>query len=344
MPKPKSSAKQGPNKRLLPGKSSGDICVLFTCIGRRVSLLKSFRRAAKQLKLRASFLGTDITELSPALQLCDKRFLVRPISHPRYISDLLRVVKAENVDLIVPTIDTDLLLLAENKAGFEKLGCRVLVSSPKVIQICQDKRMTYRFLLKNGFDGPATMAVQTALAKKGLSWPVIAKPWDGAAAKGVIIVNDRRELRILSKHIPNCIVQELVRGTEYTCDVFVDFDMEVRCVVPRKRIEVRAGEVSKGQVVRDDRLMSLAADVISALNAGPGVITLQCFLEADGAIKVTEINPRFGGGAPLAIKAGANFPKWILQELVARKPRIRFDGFKDGLTMLRYDAEVWLSR
>jgi len=152
MPKSKSSAKQGPNKRLLSGKSSSDVCVLFTCIGRRVSLLKSFRRAAKQLKLRASFLGTDITELSPALQLCDKRFLVKPISHPRYISDLLRIVKAESVDLIIPTIDTDLLLLAENKAGFEKLGCRVLVSSPKVIQICQDKRKTYRFLLKNDFE------------------------------------------------------------------------------------------------------------------------------------------------------------------------------------------------
>ena len=88
--------------------------------------------------------------------------------------------------------------------------------------------------------------------------------------------------------------------------------------------------------------MSGAADVIRVLNAGPGVITLQSFLQTDGAIKFTEINPRFGGGAPLAIKAGANFPKWILQELAGQKPRIKFDAFKNGLTMLRYDAEVWL--
>jgi carbamoyl-phosphate synthase large subunit len=44
----------------------------------------------------------------------------------------------------------------------------------------------------------------------------------------------------------------------------------------------------------------------------------------------------------MSIKAGANFPKWILQELIGEKPRIYFDGFKDGLTMLRYDSEVWL--
>jgi len=342
MPKTESSGKHSRNKRSPSGRSARHLCVLFTCIGRRVSLLRSFRQAARQLKVSASFLGTDITELSPALQLCDKRFLVKPISHPRYVSDLLRIVKAERVDLIVPTIDTDLLILAKNKAKFERLGCRVLVSHHEVIEICQDKRKTSRFLSRKGFEGPATMSVRTAMKKKDLVWPVIAKPWDGAAAKGVTVVDKRQDLRVIGGRIPNCIVQELVHGTEYTCDVFVDFNMNVRCVVPRKRIEVRAGEVSKGQVVRDDRLMSGAADVIGALNAGPGVITLQCFLQADGAIKFTEINARFGGGAPLAIKAGANFPKWILQELADQKPRIRFDGFRDGLTMLRYDAEVWL--
>jgi carbamoyl-phosphate synthase large subunit len=65
-------------------------------------------------------------------------------------------------------------------------------------------------------------------------------------------------------------------------------------------------------------------------------------LTEDKKIKFIEINPRFGGGAPLSIKAGANFPKWILAEVIRKKPQIKFDGFKDGLTMLRYDAEIWL--
>ena len=115
-----------------------------------------------------------------------------------------------------------------------------------------------------------------------------------------------------------------------------------RCVVPRKRIEVRAGEVSKGQVAKHSRIMSEAARLVETLGAGPGVITLQLILTAQGQTKFIEVNPRFGGGAPLSIKAGANFPKWILQQLVGKNPRIKFDGFKNGLTMLRYDAEVWL--
>jgi carbamoyl-phosphate synthase large subunit len=118
--------------------------------------------------------------------------------------------------------------------------------------------------------------------------------------------------------------------------------MKVRCVVPRRRIEVRAGEVSKGQVVKNAHIMSQAARLVEALGAGPGVITIQLFLTSDGKVKFIEINPRFGGGVPLSIKAGANFPKWILQEVLGKKPVIRFDGFKDKLIMLRYDAEVWL--
>jgi carbamoyl-phosphate synthase large subunit len=316
--------------------------VLFTCIGRRVSLLESFRKAAKSLKTEAAFLGTDTTFLSPALQLCDKSFLVRPANDPRYIRQLFEIVKANKVDLIVPTVDLDLEVLAENKATFDKLGCMVLVSEPKVVQICQDKRKTFKFLSSRGFDTPVTVSPRQALADKNLKYPCFLKPWDGYASRGNAVVKNRRELEFFSKRIPHCIVQEYVAGTEYTCDVFVDFDMKVRCVVPRMRIETRSGEVSKGQIVKNLRLMNSAAKVVELFKAGPGVITIQCFITSEGVIKFIEINPRFGGGAPLAIEAGANFPKWILQQCIGQTPIIDFVGFSDKLIMLRYDSEVWL--
>jgi len=320
--------------------------VLFTCIGRRVSLLNSFTRAARYLKINISLFGTDTTELSSALQLCDRRFLVKPTTHRDYIKQLLTIVKTNRIKLLVPTVDLDLKVLAKNKSRFGTLGCCVLVSEPEVVDICQDKRKTYRFLLKNGFDTPVTMSIRAALSKKRLNWPCFLKPWDGSASRGNAIVNNSKELLFFAKRIPNPIVQEFVKGTEYTCDVYVDFGMKVRCVVPRKRIEVRAGEVSKGQIVKNPYIMSEAARLIEALGAGPGVITLQLFLASGRQTKVKfiEINPRFGGGVPLSIKAGANFPKWIFQELLSKKTHIRFDGFKDNLIMLRYDGEVWLEK
>jgi carbamoyl-phosphate synthase large subunit len=321
---------------------ANDFNVLFTCIGRRVSLLQSFRRAAAQLKMNAAFLGTDRAELSSALQLCDRRFLVKPTTHRGYIGQLLSIVKANRVRLLVPTVDLDLKSLARNEPKLAAAGCRVLVSTSDVIDICQDKRKTYRFLVKNGFDAAITMSVRSILSKKKINWPCFLKPWDGSAGRENAVATNRKELLFYAKRIPNVICQEFVEGAEFTCDVYVDFGMKVRCVVPRRRIEVRAGEMSKGQVVKNARIMSEAAALVAKLGAGPGVITLQLFLTHDGKVKFIEINPRFGGGVPLSIKAGANFPKWILQELAGRKPDIHPGGFKDGLTMLRYDSEVWL--
>ncbi|MFX0201029.1 MAG: ATP-grasp domain-containing protein, partial [Candidatus Hodarchaeota archaeon] len=269
-------------------------------------------------------------------------FLVKPTTHPRYIGQLLSIVKANRVKLLVPTIDLDLKVLARNKPKFTAAGCRVLVSSPEVVDICQDKRKMHRFLAKNGFDTPLTMSVRSALSKGKLNWPYYLKPWNGSASKQNTIVNNRRELLFYAKRIPNAICQEFIEGTEYSCDVYIDFGMKVRSVVPRKRIEVRAGEVSKGQIVKNPHIMSQAAMLAETLGAGPGVITLQLFLTDDDRVKFIEINPRFGGGAPLSIKAGADFPKWILQEASGKKPNIRSDGFKDDLVMLRYDSEVWL--
>jgi carbamoyl-phosphate synthase large subunit len=324
----------------------GSVNILFTCIGRRVSLLKSFRRAARQLKINAHIFGTDTSRLSSALQMCDKAFLVKPITSAGYIKQLLSIVKAEKVKLLVPTVDLDLKLLALNESKFSNLGCRVLVSRPEVIDICQDKRKTYRFLKRNGFDTPFTMSIRSAIAgqnpQRKPAWPCILKPWDGYASKGNAIIKNREELLFFAKRIPNVICQEFIRGTEYTCDVYVDFNMKVRCVVPRKRIETRAGEVNKGQVDKQPGIVNETTRLIERLGAGPGVITLQLFLTDDNKIKFIEINPRFGGGVPLSIKAGANFPKWILQELIGKPVNISSDGFKDGLIMLRYDSEVWL--
>lgn len=328
------------------GKVAGQMAMLFTCIGRRVSLLRSFQEAAEKLKRKVFFYGTDTNHLSPALQLCDKAFLVEPVRHARYIDQLLSIVRKHHVKLLVPTVDLDLRLLADHKPQFEHLGCRVLVSEPEVVDICQDKRRTFGFLTKHGFGTPETMSVRMALTadRRGeLTWPCLLKRWDGSAGKDIAVVNNRTEMRFFARRIPNAMCQELIQGTEYTCDVYVDFGMQVRCVVPRRRIEVRSGEVSKSQIVKHGEIMSQARRLTELLQAGPGVITLQLFVTDSGRIRFTEINPRFGGGAPLSIRAGADFPGWILQELTGGRPRIGFDSFQDGLMMLRYDAEVWLT-
>lgn len=316
--------------------------ILFTCIGRRVSLLNSFKKAAKELKLDCRFFGTETTKFSSALQLCDKKFMVKSVSHQSYIKQLLEIVKQNNVKLLVPTVDLDLYILAEKRNEFADAGCAVLVSKKEVINICQDKRQTFKFLVQNGFDAPETMSIKQALCRKNIKYPLFLKPWDGYASRGNTIAKNRQDLVFYTGKIPNCIVQEYIVGQEFTCDAFVDFDLQVKCIVPRNRLETRAGEVSKGKIIKNSKIMHRTAELVRKLGAGPGVITIQLMLTKDKKIKFIEINPRFGGGAPLSIKAGADFPKWILQELSGKKPQIKFNGFENNLVMLRYDDEIWL--
>ena len=316
--------------------------ILFTCIGRRVTLLQYFRVAAHSLGIKAVFMGTDTSPLAAALQLCDKKFVLPPVNSPGYMRSLMKIVKAEKIDLIIPTIDPELEILAKNRDKLAKIGAAVLVSDAGVINMCRDKRKMHDFFTSNDFDTPKICTPKAALAAKRIKFPLFLKPWDGSAAKANAVVKNREELEFYSKHIPHCMVQEFIKGTEYTCDVYVDSDMKVRCVVPRKRIEVRGGEVSKGQTVKHAHIMETTAKLVEKLGAGPGVITVQCFLTDDGKLKFMEINPRFGGGVILAITAGADFPKWILSELIGKKPDIKFNAFQDGLIMLRYDEQVFL--
>ena len=86
--------------------------IMITCIGRRVSLLRAFRRAGASFGVGIKIFGTDTTNFSPAMQLSDESILVRPIKHRDYIADLLEVVVKNKIELLVPTVDLDLKKLA----------------------------------------------------------------------------------------------------------------------------------------------------------------------------------------------------------------------------------------
>ncbi len=307
-----------------------------------MELLSAFRRAAKKLRIRLTIHGADAGELSPGLHLVDQPHLVPTIASGKYIYALLRLVRKEKVDLLVPLLDLELPLLAEAADRFADLGCCALISAPSVIRTCRDKMATYRALTEAGIDTPATWPWRELIKRKRHRFPYYLKPRRGSAAVGNFVVKNRDELMTFGRRVSDAIVQEFVEGTEYTLDVYTGFDGRPRCVVPRKRLEVRSGEVSKALIVKDPAVMTIGCEVAKALQACRGVITVQCMVTADGRIRVIEINPRFGGGVPLAIHAGADFPRWIMAELVGKKPRIGPNCFRDGVAMLRFDESVFV--
>ena len=102
--------------------------ILFTCVGRRVALVQTFRRAAEKLGLSCMTVGTDVNPLSRgAVHLRIGRCNVA--GHAQDMAELLSVIKKNKIDLVIPTIDPELGILARHREEIEALGARVMISS-----------------------------------------------------------------------------------------------------------------------------------------------------------------------------------------------------------------------
>lgn len=127
---------------------------------------------------------------------------------------------------------------------------------------------------------------------------------------------------------------------EYTIDLYYNKNSILKCVVPRKRIEVRGGEISKG-ITSKNEIIAFINEKLHYINGAKGCLTLQVFFnKINKEIVGIEINPRFGGGYPLSYAAGANYPKFIIDEYLLNQEIMYFDDWRDKTLMLRYDEGI----
>jgi carbamoyl-phosphate synthase large subunit len=141
---------------------------------------------------------------------------------------------------------------------------------------------------------------------------------------------------------PGYVFQEFVEVVEFTVDAFVAGDGRVLAVVPRQRLEVRAGEVSKARAVKDPDIMAAVRKVCTSAPGAYGTLTIQLIREGSGRCRFIEVNPRFGGGYPLSWMAGADFADYLIRDYLGESLDYD-DSWRDGTLMLRFDHEVIVS-
>lgn len=311
--------------------------ILFTSVGRRVELMQAFKSAASELGVSLKIIGTDISDSAPALLFCDAWHIVCRISDPDYIPSLLEICRAEGIDCLIPTIDTDLLILAENKTRFEKIGTKVLVAAPEKVAICRDKNYTADYFTSLGLKSPKPV---DSVEKYDMGFPAFIKPKDGSSSIDAYKVTRQEDLEVYAAKIKDYIIQPFVSGREYTIDVFCDYEGNPVYITPRERLAVRAGEVLKTRICLDpvmiEEMKTLAADFRPS-----GQITVQLIKDGNtGDNYYIEINPRFGGGAPLSIKAGADSAKAVIKMLCGERLEFVPNAANDRAVYSRYDQSV----
>ena len=315
--------------------------ILFTGIGRRIELVQAFRQAALVLDVNLKIYGADMAGTAPALAYCDGVRKVCGMREAQYIPQLLEICKKDNIDLLIPTIDTDLLVLSEHRVEFEEIGTRVLISSPDKISICRDKNYTADFFESCGLRAPHTYNDYT---KYNEGFPCFIKPKDGSSSINAFKVNKVEELEIYAQKIGDYIIQPFIEGTEYTIDIFCDFDGNPITIVPRERTQVRAGEVLKTKIEMDPVMIQEGKQLVEGFKpCGP--MTAQLIRQKDTGINYyIEINPRFGGGSPLSMRAGARSAEEILHMLLGETVSYREDDINDQAVYSRFDQCVCINR
>jgi carbamoyl-phosphate synthase large subunit len=313
--------------------------IIITSAGRRVSLVKAFQKELKQRLPNAKVYAADADpHLSAACLVADGHVKLPLIKAPGYIEKLLEFCGTNNIKLVIPTIDTELKLLAQHQQRFLDQGTQVVISSQAFIDKCRDKRIIHEFFTAHG------VAVAKEYSKEDYSLPLYIKPLDGSRSVDNYIVRTPEEL--LDYHFQNEKLMFLeyldhTKYEEFTCDLYYTRDHFLKCVVPRKRISVRDGEVNKGLTLKNE-LVPYIQQHLHTVEGARGCLTAQFFKHrTEDKIYGIEINPRFGGGYPLSYLAGANFPKWIINEYLFNETvGDHFDDWEDRLLMIRYDDEI----
>lgn len=312
--------------------------ILITSAGQRVSLVKAFKKELSKRYPGYKVLATDMCPgLSAACHVADAYFRVPKVTDPGYIEILLQLCLEQGVRMIVPTIDTELIVLAQHKEMFREKGIHVIISDLSFIEQCRDKRKINLFFQQRG------IAVPAPIDKHKPSFPLFIKPYNGSLSADTYVIHSETDL--LEHHLNNdrlLFMEYLGKQDhdEYTVDMYFSRSGDVKCMVPRKRILVRAGEINKG-ITSKNGLLTYLREKLAHIEGAVGCLTAQFFLhKTTGKITAIEINARFGGGYPLSYHAGANYPGWLIDEYFNEQQISYTEDWEDQLLMLRYDDEV----
>ena len=310
-----------------------EINVLFLNVGRRIELVQSFLELKKTLKHKIKIFGSDIDQYAPALQYVDKVLKETPISSVQYITELVKTILENNISIVIPTIDTNLKILSLNKNHIEKITkAKLVLSSFEIVDIFSDKTKTSLFFERNNIKTPRRLT-----SNDDLHYPLIVKPRFGSSSKNVFVVKNKREVDFFTSYIKDSLIQEFIDGDEYTIDILLDRSGNPIIIVPRKRIKIRGGEILQGKIERNKLIIESVMNLVSLVNFY-GPITVQVIVK-ESQVYFIEVNPRFGGGVPMSIKAGANFPKNLIKVVMNEKVEFQ-DEYQSGLIISRFDNSI----
>ena len=279
----------------------------------------------------------DMDPLAAGLYLVPEaqRMIIPRGDDPRLVDVLHDACRARGIEMLLPTVDSELFPVAMARERFEAMGVTLPISPAECLRLCRDKQLLLE-RVKGEVPVPAFEPLTQEAADRVDSFPRFVKPRLGAGSRGVAKIVRREDLETQPKD-GSVILQEYLPGEEYSIDVYVRRDGVVVGAVPRERMKVDSGIAVASRTVNVPEVIQSAIRTAELIGIR-GIANVQFKRAADGVFKLLEVNPRFPGTLPLTTAAGIDMPKLMVDEAMGRPLPDKLMSFKE-LMVVRYWTE-----
>ena len=273
--------------------------------------------------------AVDASPYSEGFILADEYYIVPLAYNPTFIDKLLAIIHSRDVDLVIPTVDEEIDVLARASENNEELSRLVsegkLVLHPlATVSLCLDKLLLYEYLSKTM---PEIVPNYSTNPRELEPKIIVRKPRRGRGGRGIAI--GRRED---FKPSQGFFYVEYLPGREWTVDVLTNREGESLVAVPRIRVKVRGGVSVIGKVVLNEDILNIVKQLTKTIKF-TGPLNIQFKEDEQGRPKLQEINLRFSGGLDITIAAGAPLPRILVD--------IWTTGHSELLTIIRIREGIY---
>lgn len=294
--------------------------VLLIAAGRRVSLAQRFKNHGFDVFAYETEVQCPIATIAQIIE-------GKSWTDPEIRQHILDTIYDIKPDLVLPLADKATPILS----SIPYKG--IVTASGTTNAICLNKQKFADYLIGRDYY-PVPIPEDT----------VILKPIQGANSKGLIrdvsfndYITDKHG--VSKTHIPQ---RQINSNFEISVDAYFTKFSKMIDAVPRKRIEVQGGEVSRSITLERDAYGVVA--LTKALGEEIGLVGPVCaqYIIEDNKPYIMEINARLGGGVILSLEAGFDQIQLLKEERVEGKTcEIRLHNWKSNFAMTRYFQEYF---
>ncbi len=313
--------------------------LLFLSSGSRNLLLTELQKANQEIEIYCA----DCDPLAPTLHDVFPGFVVPKITDENYINSVLEICEQNQIMGVCPLIDPEISVIAAQRSLFLEKHIIPFVSDIETVNLCFDKLSFSKFCEERNIPVIKTydyIEAKEKLNNGALSFPLFVKPRNGSASQGIGRVNNFTELTNFYEKDHQMIVQKFIEGEEFGVDIYFDYYTEQPMTVGmKKKLKMRSGETDKAVTIYDQAIVELINKLTKFLTF-KGPVDIDIF-KIRNEYFLSEINPRFGGGYPLSLAAGADFTKNMVENLLGRESQ-QNNQFQVGVYMMKYfSMKVW---